>query len=187
MTTQKAGEGRKRQKGAGLVFYHANGTGTGAAAKFDPKLFGLEEGRAACFFLDMARQKTVASGAGEERAHATFDWENKVTVKLDFPDICQFLAVLEGSAESVGGKKEGIYHGNGDSSTLIHFKKHESGGFALGLSRKRDSEEANRVLTVLTPNEAVGLRHVLGTGLFFMACPMPAAETSGADTTIGDM
>jgi len=104
--------------------------------------------------------------------HATFDWEQKITVKLDFSDISELLTVLDGVSDHVGGKREALYHQNGDANTMIHFSRHASGGIALSLSRKRVGDsQPNRIGTVLGHAEAVGLRHILHMGLFFITFP----------------
>jgi len=157
-----------------LTFYHANGRGTGAAVQIEPRLNQKRGDRYNCFFLDMAKQKTIANrGQGQDGpAHATFDWDQKITVKLDFVDISEFLTVLDGVTDHVGGERDGLYHQSGDSNTMIRFSRHASGGIALSLSRKRaDDSQPNRIGTVLSRAESIGLRHVLQVGLFFVTFP----------------
>lgn len=155
-----------------LTFYHANGQGNGAAVQFEPRVNQRPGDRYNCFFLDMARQKTIAARNGTESTSATFDWENKITVKLGFADICEFLSVLEHDCDRAGGKCDGLYHQSGDTNTLIRFARHESGGIALSLSRKTaGSDQPNRIGTVLSRAEAVGLRNILKVSLFFITFP----------------
>ncbi|MBT3192476.1 MAG: hypothetical protein HN341_07970 [Verrucomicrobia bacterium] len=155
-----------------LTFYHANGQGTGTAVQFEPRINQHPGDRYNCFFLDMAPQKTVGRRGEGEPAHATFDWERKVTVKLGFADISELLSVLDGVSDHVGGKRESLYHQSGATNTMIRFSRHDSGGIALSLSRKSaDSDEASRVGTILSPQESVGLGHVLRVGLFFITFP----------------
>ena len=179
MDTQTAKQETKRGRRDGIAFFHPNKEGTGAAARLEPKINRAGDDRGNCFFLEMAEQKTAASRNGGGFVPASFDWENKITVKLDFQDICHLLAVLEDRTEHAGGKRDGLYHQNGQSSAMIRLRKHESGGYLLGLSRKRgDEEEARRVGTVLSEVEAVGLRQVFSVGLFFMALPMDSIGTA---------
>lgn len=169
METQVDKQESRAPRGERIIFYHPNSKGTGAATRLEPKVIQGNGDRHTCFFLEMASQKTAASKDAGKSVPATFDWENKITVKLGFEDICHFLAVLEGRADRVGGKRDGLYHGNGQSNALIHFSKHESGGCLLALSRKRgDEEEARRIGTVLSDIEATGLRHLFTAGLFAM-------------------
>ena len=127
------------------------------------------------FFLEMAAQRSVARRGADGFEPACFDWENKITAKLGFQDLCHVLAVLEGKAEFAGGKRDGLYHRNGRGTTVIRFRRGENGGYLVGLSRKgNDEEEAQRIGTVLSEAEAVGLRHVLALGLYFMSVPHAA-------------
>lgn len=155
-----------------LAIYHANGKGTGAAVQLEPRLNQQPGDRYNCFFLEMARQKTVASRGDGGSAHATFDWEQKITVKLDFTDVSALLSVLEGVTDHVGDRREALYHQNGSANTMIRFSRRESGGVALSLSRKRaGDDQASRIGTVLSQDEAVGLRCILRMGLFFITFP----------------
>jgi hypothetical protein len=164
-----------------LTFYHANRQGSGAAVRIEPRINRRPGERYNCFFLDMARQKTVAARGDGGSPHATFDWENKVTVKLDFMDVCELLTVLEGTCDHVGGKRDGLYHQTSQTNTLIRFKTHESGGYALAVSRKTaGADQPTRVHTVLNRVEATGLRHILQVGLFFVTLPMyPGTDRTG--------
>ncbi len=174
--TQISNGTEQRMYNERLTFYHANGQGTGAAAQLEPRINRQPGDNYNCFFLDMARQKTVARRNGRETTHATFDWENKITVKLDFTDICEFLTVLEGECGQVGGKRGALYHQNGDTNTMIRLSRHESGGVALSVSRKSaGAEQATRIGTVLNRTEALGLRHILQRGLFSITFPTVCA------------
>jgi len=167
METQVDKQESRPARGERIVLYHPNSKGSGAATRLEPKIIQGNGERHTCFFLEMASQKTVASKEANNTVPATFDWENKITVKLGFEDICHFLAVLEGKADRVGGKRDGLFHGNGKSNAVIRFSKHESGGCLLALSRKRaDEEEARRIGTVLSEVESIGLHHVFTAGLF---------------------
>lgn len=128
------------------------------------------EDRYDCFFLELAAQKSAPSREGDRRVAATFDWAGKLTVKLDFADVCEMLAVLEDRAERVGGQRNGLYHENQQASTVIGFQKNkEKGGYFLGLSRKgKESGQVARVQIVLSETESIGLRCLFQTGLFFM-------------------
>ena len=66
-----------------LSFYHANSKGTGSAARLE--VVPATGERDGAIFMTLAQQKSVASGSTEQgnRQHATFDWQNRVTVKLN--------------------------------------------------------------------------------------------------------
>ena len=153
-----------------LTFYHANSRGTGSAIQLELKLNRNRGDNYNCFFLEMARQKTSGS-TGNGRTQATFDWASKAIVKLDFLDVCEFLNVLEGRVEHVGGRHNGIYHEVDGMNTIIGFKHdQEQAGYSLGISRKNTQREhLFKGHITLTDAEATGLRSVFHTGLFFMA------------------
>lgn len=153
-----------------LTFYHPNAKGSGVAARFELRLNGGGNDRYDCFFLDMARQLAPAEGRAAG-GPAAFDWARRATVKLDFADICELLLVLEGRKERAGANGgNGIYHQAGDSTTLIEFRRDaERHGYLLGVSRKtKHGESVFRGQMLLTDAEAIGLRCVFQTGLFFM-------------------
>ena len=154
--------------GRRLTFYHPNANMTGAAIQLELRFNRSGEDRYDCFFLEMARQKTPR-GAGGHPA-ATFDWAAKVTVKLDFADICEFLRVLEGQTDQAGGPR-GLYHEAGTANTLINLRHGtEPPGYALDISRK---EKAGEVVfkghILLTEAEGIGLRCVFQSALFYLA------------------
>ena len=153
-----------------LGFYHPNRSGHGAAMRLEPRFSNRQADRYNCFFLEMAAQQSPARTEQGQRVHATFNWQQKLAVKLDFPDICEMLVVLEGRAEKVGGTRGGLFHQSGNTNTIISCQRNEEGGYLVGLSRK-DAETGNteRVHIVLTEAEAIGLRHVLQTSLFFLS------------------
>ena len=153
-----------------LVYYHPNSAGNGAAMQLELRLNRRDPDRYNCFFLEMATQKTAMGRDGDRKVPATFDWEHKLTVKLDFIDVCELLVVLEGKADRAGGARNGLYHENGKACTVIAFQKNtEKGGYGLGLSRKeRGGSQVLRVHIGLSEPEAVGLRSVFQTALFFM-------------------
>jgi len=172
----QAGQNKRRVRGERVVFYHPTSDVSGAAARVEPRMCRDGSIRFECFFLEMARQKEGPS-RGEQgaapAAPASFDWESKLTMKLGFSDICEIVAVLEARVDHAGGKRDGLFHRNGQTDTVIRFRRQE-GGYLLAVSRKtQGEEELAKVSIVLSEVEAVGLRHVLGMGLFFMTLPAP--------------
>ena len=153
-----------------LSFYHPNAAGNGVALQCEPRVNRCETDRYNCFFFEMAAQKTLSSREGDKRVMPTFDWANKLTVKLDFADICEMLLVFEGRQERVGGQKNGIYHDSDRANTVISFGKvPDKGGFSFGLSRKeKDSGQLTRLQILLSEAEAMGLKTIIQTGLFFV-------------------
>lgn len=153
-----------------LSYYHPTATGGGSALQLELKLNRRDGERCGCFFLEMAAQKSAGSRQGGSRTPATFDWENKLTVKLEFSDVCELLAVLEGRQERAGGTRNGLYHETDKACTVIALSRNaEKGGHWVGLSRKdKATGQLTRMQMGLSEPEAVGLRSVFQAGLFFM-------------------
>ena len=102
-----------------------------------------------------------------------FDWARRLIVKRRFLDVCETLRMLEGRKERVGADIAlGLYYQTTESNTVIEFRRDpKGGGFLLQLSRKerKHNAEVTRVGMRLTEAEALGLRRVFQTSLFFMA------------------
>ena len=168
-----------------LAFYHPNREGTGTALRVELRLNRTRGDRYDCFFLDMAQQQ---SREGQPpAAHPSFDWAHRATVKLDVADICEWLLVLEGRKDRVGGPRaQGLFHQAGDATTLIDFQRNrERGGYSFGLSRKtKAGEQVFRGRILLSDAEAIGIRCIFQTGLFFLVChrslfPCGPSQVSG--------
>lgn len=166
--TEKQGMGKPREQK--LSFYHPTAAGSGVALQIEPRVNRREADRYNCFFFEMAAQKAVAEREDGKRAFAAFDWENKLTVKMDFGDLCEMLLVLEGKQERIGGQKNGLYHDTDKANTVISFGRiPEKSGYAFGLSRKdKGTGQLTRLSIGLSEAEAIGLRCVLQAGLFFI-------------------
>ncbi len=152
-----------------IAFYHANSKGTGAALRFE---FKPPSGRRnGCIFMEMAQQKTTATGGQGKRTPATFDWESKATVKLGFMDTCEFLAVLQLKQPSLGANGKGLYHVNGDKDTVIGMRTNtERKGYTVGISRKdKQGQQIFKGHFLVSPTEAIGLEAILSAALFHMA------------------
>ncbi|MDZ4198575.1 MAG: hypothetical protein U1E27_04725, partial [Kiritimatiellia bacterium] len=151
-----------------LAFYHPSAKGTGIAVRLELRLNETSDDRYDCFFLEMAKQKPTPS---PETGKPQFDWENRATVKLEFPDLCEWLRVLEGQQPAAGGERgNGLFHQTGETTTLIEFRRDsDRPGVLLGLSRKaRQGDGLFRGQLRLSEAEATGLRCCLQTGLFFL-------------------
>lgn len=159
-----------------LSFYHANGKGSGSAVRFE--VVPASGDRDGVVFLTLAPQKSVATGSVEQgnRQYATFDWQNRITVKLNFSDLCQLLSVFKGQAATIADGK-GLYHDSRNTTTLINLTRQSEPytGLALEVSRrgKAESEQALRVRIVFNNTEAFGLGTVLEQILSLLAFGIP--------------
>jgi hypothetical protein len=155
-----------------LVFYHPNGKGTGCAVQFDLRpATGDREGS---LFAAFANQKSVGGAPGGDgpRQTATFGWGEKITVKLNFSDICQLLPVLEGSAASAGGGK-GLFHDAGETSTVIHMSRVSEpvpgAAFEVSKKRKNGADAPQRARILFTESETLGLARLFAAILLPIA------------------
>ena len=108
-----------RQPGAfrpQLAIYHPNGKGTGGAAKLD--LHPAHDDTEGCIMLRLASQRAIGGQAAGEQQFARFGWDDAITVKLGFADICAILQVFNGECESLGDGR-GLYHRTARASTKI--------------------------------------------------------------------
>ena len=157
-----------------LVFYHPNGKGTGCAVQFDLRpAAGDREG---CLFAAFANQKSVAEGGrnapSASRQAATFNWAEKITVKLNFSDVCQLLMVLSGkSASACDGK--GLFHDTGETLTIIHMARQAEpvAGISFEVSKKRKNAEGTpqRSRILFTESESLGLSRLFSAILLPLA------------------
>ena len=159
-----------------LAFYHANGKGSGSAARFEVVPAGGD--RDGAVFLTLAQQKSVATGSVDQgnRQYATFDWPSRVTVKLGFSDLCQMLLVFNGQAATIAEGK-GLFHDSRGTTTIINLTRQTEPdpGHVLEASRraKGDAEQAARVRIVFNAAEAFGLGAALEQTLGLLAFGIP--------------
>lgn len=159
-----------------LSFYHANSKGSGSAAHLE--MVPATGERDGAIYMTLAQQKSVASGSTEQgtRQHATFDWQNRITVKLNFTDLCQMLLVFTGQAATISDGK-GLYHDNRSATTVINLTHQTEpyAGYALEVSRRSKSEPEStaRIRMLFNAVEAFGLGKVLEQSLGVVAFGIP--------------
>ena len=164
-----------------LSFYHANGKNTGTAIQFSVEPATPDRDGAA--FFSIAKQKTVASTEGERR-FASFDWANKITVKLGFLEVAEILLVLGGHAPALAhAGKEGLFHTSPTATTNISLKRSEDParpGFLLGVGRtpKADPNARQFCSFAFWPAEAFGLRAALSAQMGLLAFGIPRVRPS---------
>lgn len=141
-----------------LQIFHANGRGTGCALKME--LHPAHDDVDGSIMMSLANQKSVASTNVGVKTFATFDWEHKVTVKLDFTDICQMLMVFRGRSESIGDGK-GLYHISPNATTRIVLRHliepHQVYSLEVYRNVRGKEDEQNSVHMLLSEAEADGI------------------------------
>jgi len=168
-----------------LSLYHANGKGTGSAARFE--VVPASSDQAGVVYLTLAQQKSIATMDDQgKRQYATFDWQNRVTVKLNFSDLCQMLLIFRGQATVIADGK-GLYHDSRNTTTIINLTRQTEpyAGLALEVSRrsKIESEPAVRIRIMFKDSETFGIGAVLEQSLGIIAFGIPK-EISYTTATI---
>lgn len=117
------------------TYFHASPKGTGSACRLE--LHPAHDDISGSIFVELAMQKTVGYYQGGMQVFPTFDWENKITLKLDRTDLSQIIQVLRGMRESINEGK-GIFHRSSNANTIIKFyhQIEPKSGYMLSASRK---------------------------------------------------
>ena len=176
VSTGVVGSGRGRYRPR-LSYYHANAKGTGSAIQFElhpahDSELGMVEGS---IFVIMANQLTVGRRDGATPVFPSFDWKNRVVLRLTMADVSQLLMVFRGIQENLCDGK-GIFHRSARFNTIIKFT-HELDprpGYALEVSRKPvQGGEVQRVFIAFSPTEALGLSLAIEQSLGLIAFGLP--------------
>lgn len=141
-----------------LAFFHANARGTGCAMTMDlHPAHGQKDG---CIMAAFACQKTVGVRDGGAVTYPTFDWANRICVKLGFTDLCKILQVFRGECESIEGDK-GLIHRSPQYLTRICLKHLTDPvqGYAIDVYRSTHGrpDDDRHAHIHLSPSEALGL------------------------------
>jgi len=154
-----------------LAFYHANCRVTGSAAKFE--LHPAHDSEEGSILLVMANQATCTP----QTPVPCFDWENAITAKLGFADICKMLQVLRGETESIDDGR-GLFHATVTATTKIALRHIIEPVQAYSLevySCERGGGNGVSSHILLTSAEALGLFMALENvmGLIAFGCNAP--------------
>ena len=154
---------------------HANSGGTGSAIRFE--LHPARGKIAGYIFVEMARQKTVASQQGEVPAFATFDWANKICCKMGLGDIAQMLMVFRGMQESIQDGK-GLFHRSSKANAVIKFahRIEPKPGYVFSVSCKPFDGELRDAFFIFRPEEAVWLSTALESVMGVLVFGVPSAS-----------
>ena len=163
-----------------LAIYHANKHGTGCAMKMElHPAKGSEDG---CFMLILANQMTVGGGSGAARTFSKFNWERRVTVKLNFSDICRIMQVFRGETESIDDGR-GLFHDSGRYQTKLVLRHVVTPVQAYSLEVYRNSKNGGEDISahiLLNPAEAYGIFTALEHSIAFICFGVPGASVTGA-------
>ena len=157
-----------------MALYHANPKGTGCAIKMElHPAHGMEDGGIFCTF---ANQKTVGNRLGNPPIFPTFDWDNAITVKLDFNDLSKMMQVFRGECESIDND-HGLYHRTATAMTRIQLRHliDPVSGYSFEVYRTpAGGGEEVRSLFLMTTAEALGICEAIGGCMYLVAFGIPA-------------
>jgi len=154
---QDAAPAKVGQYRPSLAFYHANAKGTGCAMKL--ALHPAHDDTDGCIMLTMANQLTIGDRMSPNPVFPKFDWDGRLTVKLDFSDLTRMVQVFRGERESLEDGK-GLYHRTARFMTRIVLRHmvEPFSGYSLELYRTSNGgTEESSARIVLFDWEALGL------------------------------
>ena len=167
-----------------LSYYHASPKGSGSAINFElhPAHWSAEGNIEGSLFVSMANQKTVGVRNGSETVFPSFDWKNRLVLRLTMTDIAQIVMVFRGMQESVG-EGRGIFHRSARYNTVIKFEHRIDPHpcYALEVYRKSlDGAEQQRSFIAFSPAEAVGLSLAIEQSMSLLAFGIPEVRERAA-------
>ena len=95
---------------------HPNAKGTGSTVRFE--LHPAHDTVEGSVFITFATQKTIGSYENGQRILPTFDWANRVTVRLSLNEVAQMLEVFRGYREKMCDGN-GLFHRTAKANTII--------------------------------------------------------------------
>ena len=151
---------------------HPNMKGTGACVRFE--LHPAHEYVEGSVFATFAAQKTVGSYGEGAMIPPTFDWENRITVRLTINDVAELLEVFRGYRERLGDGK-GLFHKSQNANTVINLEHRlEPGpGYLFSVSKKDNVGVLHRASVLLSMKEAIVLSESLASAMLYMAFGIP--------------
>ena len=152
--------------------FHPNAKGTGAAVQFE--LHPAHDYVEGSVFVIFAAQKTVGSVVNGHRVMPTFDWENRITVRLSVNEVAQMIEIFRGYKEKLCDGN-GLFHRTAKANTVITFEHRIEPvpGSVFGVSRKASDGNLKRVSLMLSMAESIVLSEALAAGMLYMAFGMP--------------
>ena len=155
-----------------LVLYKANAKCTGCAMKME--LHPAHGDTSGCIMATLASQKTVGDYRGPNPTLPTFDWENPITVKLDFTDLAKMLQVFRGESESIE-EGRGLVHRSPSGLAYIRLAHlvEPIPGYRLEVEFHAGAGSVGKRTVMLAPYEALGLTAAIEDSLGFICFGVP--------------
>jgi len=172
MHDDSAVKAAKREVRPAYSCCHPNAKGTGCTVCFE--MHPAHDFVEGSVFVTFAPQRTVGSCEGGVRRLPSFDWENRITVRLSINEVAELLEVFRGYREKMGDGK-GLFHRTAKADTVItlEHRLEPSPGYLFGVSRKPAEGEQRRMGILISMKEAIVLSEALAGSLVFMAFGVP--------------
>lgn len=151
---------------------HPNMKGTGSCVKFE--LHPAHEYVEGSVFATFAPQKTVGSYGDGEMVPPTFDWDNRITVRLTINEVAELLEVFRGYRERLADGK-GLFHRSQGTNTVItlEHRLEPAPGYLFAVSKKGNDGVLHRASILLSMKEAIVLSESLASAMLYMAFGIP--------------
>ena len=151
---------------------HPNAKGTGCAVRFE--LHPAHDYVEGSVFVTFAAQKSIGSYENGRKIMPTFDWENRITVRLTINEVAEFLEVFRGYREKIADGN-GLFHRTAKANTVItlEHRLEPVPGYLFGVSRKTVDGELKRLGVLLSMKEALVLSESLAGALIYVAFGVP--------------
>ena len=166
---------------------HPNAKGTGCTVHFE--LHPAHDNVEGSVFVTFAAQKTVGSFEEGRRILPTFDWENRVVVRLTINEVAEMLEVFRGYREKLEDGN-GLFHRTPKANTVITLEHRVEPvpGYLFGVSRRPVDGEIRRMSLLIAMKEAIVLTEALSNGLLYMAFGIPkvVSRTASGTSTVQD-
>ncbi len=162
-----------------LTYYHPSSKGSGSAVAFELDPATSDKDGSIYMAIAVQNGTSAPATAGQPRRHASFDWRNRIMVKLNYAEVSELMIVLCGMAASNSKNgKNGFYHDTANATTMIDFHRGDDPsrpGFFLGVTRipKNDPEHKQNMGFVFSPGEALGLRLAIEHSMGLLAFGIP--------------
>lgn len=165
-------------------YVRANLRGTGSAVQFE--LHPATQDESGSVFATLALQKTLPSRQGSEQVFATFDWENRIIVKLGRADLAQILQVLRGMQESINDGK-GLFHRSEKGNSVIRFNHQIDPNpcYMLSVSKQALDGTLRSAYYVFSVDEAFSLMLCLEQAMMYVCFGIPEVIPRTAKLPIG--
>lgn len=151
---------------------HPGAEGKGSTVRFE--LHPAHDFVEGSMFVTFASQKTVGSYENGQQIMPTFDWENRITVRLSINEVAQMLEVFRGYREKMCDGN-GLFHRTAKANTVITLEHRlEPGpGYLFKVSRKTVEGAIGRIGLMLSMTESIVLSEVLAGAMLYMAFGVP--------------